>query len=130
MNHHRQQGICASNGATVKLTTDTTPGRRQLVKSSTHRPRLGSAALVHGWHGLMCNNAAIAPQQPPLTRSIPQSPRQHRPQQLYHRPPSCHRNGLPLPAAVASNPASSPTAATGRRPASSDRIAGDQGGPP
>jgi hypothetical protein len=48
MNHHRQQGICASNGATVKLTTDTTPGRRHSVKGITHRPRLVFAAAMVG----------------------------------------------------------------------------------
>jgi hypothetical protein len=51
MNHHRQQGICASNGVTVTLITDTTPARRHSVQGITHRPRLVFAALLRRWHG-------------------------------------------------------------------------------
>jgi hypothetical protein len=94
--HHRQPEICATVGAMVMVATKPRPGRWRRDSAVGTRLPPGVISL---------RAAAAAPAaMPPL---------------------SGHRNDLPLPAAVAANPASSLSliAATARLPASSDCVA-------
>ena len=86
--------ICASVGAMVMVSTEPTSGR---------------------WR----SDGAVGTRLPPGVIS----PRAAAPAPAAMPPLSGHRNDLPLPAAVAANPASSLIAATARIPASSDCVA-------
>jgi hypothetical protein len=73
-------GSCASNGAILMVTTDTTPGSRHSVLGTTYRPR-----LVLAWS--LCDIAAMAAQAEPSPPGvISHSARQHRPWRPFHPP--------------------------------------------